>query len=141
MAERRREDSAARRTRVQPTQAARARRRAARPRREFAEGYDVAAYRRAIERAVDAANAQAKRDQLRAELLPLATCDAMRIKIDGAIARLPVFIKRPTRARLVRRVGEALRADDQLATEVAKLIDAVLDAPGKFEHRHPHRWC
>lgn len=139
MEQRRREDAAARRTRVQPSQAARARRWAARPRREFAEGYDVAAYRRAIERAVDAANAQAKRDKLRAELLPLATGDAMRKKIEDAIVRLPVFIKRPTRARLVRRIGDALRADDRRTAEVAKLVDTVLDAPGIFERWHPHR--
>ncbi len=139
MAEHKAQLATSRRTRVQPSQAKRRRRREARPKLEVAEGYDVHTYRRAIARGVDAANAETKRDGLRQALVPLVDDDRARARIEAAVAALPVFVNEPSQERLVRRIGEALQADEARRVDLAKLIGDVLAAPGKFERWHPHR--
>jgi integrase len=124
---------------VQPSQVERARQRAERPKLEIAEGYEVEVYRRALDRAVDAANAETKRAQLHDALCNAELDERTRAAIGDAIDRLPVHIRRPARERFLRRVGDALPTDDTRRAGLAEIVADVLDAPGKFQHWHPHR--
>lgn len=128
-----------RRTKRQPSQVARARRRAAHPKLEVADAYDVRAYRRALARAVDAANAEVRRDSLRRRILADVADPGARGKVEDAIGRLPMFVRRPARDRLVRRLAAALKAGEEQAAALGAIVDAELTAAGTYEHWHPHR--
>lgn len=85
-------------------------------------------------------NAEFRRESLRQRLVEGITDDAVRAKIEDAVGRLPVFVKKPSRARLLRRMAEALGIEGAGPVEtLATVVDKVLNAPGRFAHWHPHR--
>ncbi len=135
IAEQKRVAAAQRRSEVQPSQRARARRRARHPKRALREAYCVNAYRRAIERGVNAANMDHRRARLVELLVPLASSDATREGVNDAVARVPVAASARAVGRLVDRLTNA-GVEPELGKEI---VARVLKEPGRFETWHPHR--
>lgn len=134
--------AARRRTKVPPSQEARAARSSAKSRREVAECYDVAAYRRAIERGVRLANAARIRSQLAATVAALAP--NLRPARAERLAHLSAAALTDARGRarvrellLLEILGDAAGAGDVVRQVVADCGEvALLEnwAPNRLRH-------
>lgn len=121
---------------ITPSQGAR--RPKTRPLRKAGEQYSASSLRRAVERAVDAANAARLRDCMTESLQQVTTlADSKRVR--HAIAMLPA---NPSESRIASSLHRATRAEANLAALLPDLIQNALEALRHLErlpHWHPYQ--
>jgi integrase len=142
--ERRIEQRATRHTKVQPSQAARARK--VTPKRQPREHYDPNTYAAAIDRGILAANAAACKEALKDAIVPLVP-EAARVEVGRFLVRLPV---RATEAHLARTLARAAKRVNGLrrlhvTIDPAPLLKCAIKVLEKAQNEpavakwHPHQ--